>query len=300
MPGTPLVSVLIPTFNQPDLFRRALLSVCSQTYCDIEIVVSDDSTDERVEAVVRDIADQRVAYHRHPEPSGPAANWNNAMTLARGRYVKFLHHDDWFASEAALAALVDEALRSSASFVFCASTGVDAFGRTVVVNRASSAMVAELRSEPRSLIRHGNVIGAPSATMFRRDGRYRFDLGLQWLVDIDFYMSFLSGWRSLSYVDQVLVHTTTGSAHQVTADSARNPRVELPERDILLRRHMPGRRIARWAALSKLAHAYPGLSLQEVVAMNLTRDAKVCVAVGSASAHWRHKVRNYVRPPDDY
>ena len=43
---TPLVSICIPSYNQPRFFEMALQSALAQTYPNIEIIVGDDSTNE--------------------------------------------------------------------------------------------------------------------------------------------------------------------------------------------------------------------------------------------------------------
>lgn len=50
----PLVSVLIPTYNRPEYFELALKSVLAQTYGNIEIIVGDDSNDDRTGKLIMD------------------------------------------------------------------------------------------------------------------------------------------------------------------------------------------------------------------------------------------------------
>ncbi|EJR60846.1 hypothetical protein IIO_03180 [Bacillus cereus VD115] len=49
----PLVSVLIPTYNRPHYFEKALCSVLEQTYPNIEIIIGDDSTNDETEKVLQ-------------------------------------------------------------------------------------------------------------------------------------------------------------------------------------------------------------------------------------------------------
>lgn len=256
MKGTPLVSVLLPTYQQPELLRRALRSVLAQDYPQMDVLVSDDSTDDAVERVVAQEQDTRVRYHRNAGTLGPAQNWNRAMDVARGRYIKFMHHDDWFDTPSSLATLVGAATSSGSDFVFAASSATRLDGSRKNVNRATAADVSSLEADPSLLLRRGNLVGAPSATLFASDERVRFDPRLQWLVDIDFYITYVRLHPRVEYVDQVLVHTTTDGAHQVTTISERRAEVELYEWDAVYRKQCPSEHWARLRTLIDLSMTY--------------------------------------------
>ncbi len=51
----PLVTVIIPTFNRPEFFEMALCSAIAQTYKNIEIVISDNSTNDETENILPNI-----------------------------------------------------------------------------------------------------------------------------------------------------------------------------------------------------------------------------------------------------
>lgn len=88
----PLVSIGIPAYARPRELHRAIVSVLDQDVRDVEVVVGDDSGD--LEAVVREIADERVVYVRNSPRLGMARNWNAVLDRARGRYLGLLMDDD--------------------------------------------------------------------------------------------------------------------------------------------------------------------------------------------------------------
>ena len=53
----PLVTIIIPTFNRPKFFREALESALNQTYRNIEIFISDNSTDDDTEILIQSYSD---------------------------------------------------------------------------------------------------------------------------------------------------------------------------------------------------------------------------------------------------
>ncbi|MCC7181522.1 MAG: glycosyltransferase [Acidobacteria bacterium] len=91
---TPLVSVVIPTFNRADLVGQAIDSVLGQTLDDFEVVVVDDGSTDGTEEKIREYGD-RVRFVRTPH-RGIAHARNIGTSHARGRYLTFLDSDDLF------------------------------------------------------------------------------------------------------------------------------------------------------------------------------------------------------------
>ncbi|PMB10264.1 glycosyl transferase, partial [Fischerella thermalis CCMEE 5328] len=62
---TPLVSIITPTYNRPDYLKQALKSAISQTYQNIEIIVSDNCSPENPQAIVESFNDPRIRFSRN-------------------------------------------------------------------------------------------------------------------------------------------------------------------------------------------------------------------------------------------
>lgn len=293
----PLVSVCIPAYNQPASLMTALRSVLRQTYEHFEVLIADDSTSDEVERALGGVCDDRVLYHRNTRRLGPAGNWNSLIDMSRGSLIKYMHHDDWFTTPSALERLVQELVTSSAGFAFCASTAVEPDGLVRSVNRPSAALVAALHSDASRLWSLGNFIGAPSATLFRRDTAITFDSRLQWLVDMDFYVSYLRKHPGVAYVDDVLVATRIGSSEQLTASSRAIPEVELPEWELVLRKHRPEFRVERWLKILRVSAQYPSLHWHELRDLPLSADTAALAALGGMAGRRRLALlRRWGRP----
>lgn len=91
---TPKVSVCIPIYNRRNMLRATLWSVLRQTYQDFEVIVSDNASEEDIEAEVVAMKDSRVRYIRQEKNIGGAANFCFLQALPRGDYVLFLCSDD--------------------------------------------------------------------------------------------------------------------------------------------------------------------------------------------------------------
>jgi len=90
----PEVSVIVPTFNAQAHIEETLASILAQRHDDFEVIVIDDaSSDATVEHIQR-VADRRVRLHVNEVNHGLPGSMNVAMSLATGRYVARLDHDD--------------------------------------------------------------------------------------------------------------------------------------------------------------------------------------------------------------
>lgn len=96
----PLVSVVIPTYKRStDLLSRAIASVRSQSYQNIEIIIVDDSTAafpqrDETESYIRSLNDDRIRYYQNDKNCGGCQTRNLGVSYARGEYIAFLDDDD--------------------------------------------------------------------------------------------------------------------------------------------------------------------------------------------------------------
>jgi len=94
------ISICIPTFERPHLIERTLSSFAAVTQkaqktFQIEIVITDNSSDEKTELVVKTFTSSlNIKYHRHQRNIGSTENLAFAIRLATGRYCLYLADDD--------------------------------------------------------------------------------------------------------------------------------------------------------------------------------------------------------------
>lgn len=104
----PLVTVCVPTYNRgPLLIERAVASVLSQTYTNIELMIVGDHCTDNTAELLAEIKDPRLCFYNLPSRSrnylqtvenhwfvGGATPANKAMELARGQWIARLDDDD--------------------------------------------------------------------------------------------------------------------------------------------------------------------------------------------------------------
>ena len=94
-----LISIIIPTFERPNLLVNAVESLLSQSYNNIEIIIVDDNLPssqyrEQTESKFGNHEDKRIKYIKHEQNKGANAARNTGFSYANGEYIAFLDDDD--------------------------------------------------------------------------------------------------------------------------------------------------------------------------------------------------------------
>ena len=194
------VSVLIPTYNGTRDIRAAVDSVLSQQGVDLEVIVVDNhSTDDTIE-LVEAYRDPRISVFRNPTNLGAERNWNRALELATGTYVKLLPQDDLLQprSLAKQVAVLEADADESIALVFGAREIISPTGRVLARRGLKGAVTGRIPATTlvRRCVRRGtNLIGEPGAVLFRRtlaEKVGRFDGQQGYVIDLDYWIRLLA------------------------------------------------------------------------------------------------------------
>lgn len=96
----PLISVVIPVYNIEDYLERCVMSVCNQTYKNLEIILVDDGSTDNSGAICQRLAerDQRIRVFHKPNGGSSSAR-NLGIANAKGEYLGFVDSDDYVSEE---------------------------------------------------------------------------------------------------------------------------------------------------------------------------------------------------------
>jgi glycosyltransferase involved in cell wall biosynthesis len=92
--GRPLVTIAIPTFNRAALLKVCIKSALSQTYENIEVLVSNNASTDDTSEVLQEFDDKRLRILRQETNIGLLPNWNACLAATGGEYVIFVSDDD--------------------------------------------------------------------------------------------------------------------------------------------------------------------------------------------------------------
>lgn len=91
-----ILSIIIPTYNRPDMLKRAVGSVRNQTEGRWEVIVVNDGEDMGISQYLESLQDERIVYTQNLRTKGGNGARNTGIQLAKADYIAFLDDDDEF------------------------------------------------------------------------------------------------------------------------------------------------------------------------------------------------------------
>lgn len=179
--NNPLISVIIPCYNQGHLLQDALDSVFRQSYKNTEIILIDDgSTDDTKTVAQRNTG---VRYF-HQLNQGPSAARNTGLQHFKGECVVFLDADDYLYDDALSINYGYLAKNEQLAFVSGSHDKVYAQSGDIV------PVVKTVSSDHYLNLLKGNYIGMHAAVMYRRwvFDEFKFDPSLRGCEEYDLYL----------------------------------------------------------------------------------------------------------------
>ncbi|NET28955.1 MAG: glycosyltransferase [Okeania sp. SIO1I7] len=243
----PLVSICIPTYNGENFIRAAINSALSQTYSNLEIIISDDNSTDKTLEIAKTLQSEnpqiefRIICHQN---YGLVGNLNFCISQARGKYIKFLFQDDLL-EKSCIEELVKIAEQDSEiGLIFSRrrvilepgaennSTCVAAYHGTQDLYKDWSNLKTiqsgkDLLLDPNLMKYRLNKIGEPTTVLipkavFEKIGL--FDSSLTQVLDIDMWLRIMGNYK-IGFVDKTLsqlrIHPRQQT--QVNLTSGKNP-----------------------------------------------------------------------------
>jgi GT2 family glycosyltransferase len=200
VPVSPTISVCVPMYNNSKTIERCLRSILDQDGVDFELVVVDDNSSDDCAAIAASMLRPGDRLIRNQPNLGLNGNHNKCLELARGRYIQFVHGDDWLLP-GALRTLVPHFEDPAVGMVFAPRRVIN--DKNVPLHRRlgpahiwfpwlrrrnhGPTLVAQMMLQAGG----ANWIGEPTCVMFRR--QLALDIGglrddVYQLVDLDFWL----------------------------------------------------------------------------------------------------------------
>ncbi|KYP15965.1 glycosyltransferase family 2 protein [Flavihumibacter sp. CACIAM 22H1] len=88
------VSVIMPVYNAEKYLTAAIQSVLQQTYSDLELVIVNDGSTDKTDAIIKSFTDKRIKYYNLGKNYGRGYARNFAVSNCSGNYIAVCDADD--------------------------------------------------------------------------------------------------------------------------------------------------------------------------------------------------------------
>lgn len=229
---TPTISVCVPVYNGASYLDQCIESILNQSFQDFELIFVDDcSTDESI-ALIESYRrnDPRVKLYLNEKNLGLVNNWNKCISLAEGKWVKFVFQDDIITPDC-LEKMIAAADKNRA-FVFSRRKikveknipdRVNHWFEThqsVVIQHFRGKRNITPEEFTKAVIQKPtmNIIGEPTAVMIARDAFYEmglFNPELVQLCDFEYWVRIICQKGAVFIDEELATFRVHGSATSV-------------------------------------------------------------------------------------
>lgn len=208
---SPLITAIITTYKRkPEIVKRAIDSIVSQTYENIEIILVNDSPEsgelaEKLEALTRQY-EGKVQYLPMPQNGGACAARNYGLENSHGEFISLLDDDDeWFSEK--IEKMLPAFDADTVGIVYCEVENL--FEQTGETRLRSEDMHTKPLPSGKILDAHfgENLIGSASFPVVRRSALEEvggFNTAMPSLQDLEVWLKILRKYEA-RYVDVPLV-----------------------------------------------------------------------------------------------
>lgn len=203
-PGLPLVTVITTVYNRATVIEKAICSILSQTYPNIEYIIIDAKSHDQTLDVIKKY-DDKVDYFFSEPDGGMYEGMNKGLQLAKGDYIIILNSDDWYI-ESAIESLVNSAIRNNADFVSALAIETDWFGN---ITRKIPELPFRHNVFMRMPLRHETMLISKSA--YEKTGLY--DTSYKIIADLKKTQQlFTKKLKHIQLNDYIMYFRNTGAA----------------------------------------------------------------------------------------
>lgn len=162
---TPLVSIILTTYNRSNYLKKCIESVIAQTFTDWELIIVDDgSTDETFNLIsVYTKSNQKIRCMKHSNRGAPLSR-NSGILASTGKYITFLDSDDKYEPDHLEKRV---AIMKEDDGIDCLHGGLKIMGDPYVIDKNDQSKKIHLKD----CIVNGTFFGKRS--MFYKSGGYK-------------------------------------------------------------------------------------------------------------------------------
>jgi len=215
---SPLISVVIPTYNHADFLEIAIKSVLEQTYQNFEVVIIDNHSKDHTDEVVDSFNDDRISISKINNNGVIGASRNLGVEQTKGSWIAYLDSDDyWYPTR------LNKVARYLECFTATDVISTDEYKINKLTGDQGALVYGPLGgAKYKSLLLYGNRLST-SATIVRKqflvenDIRFNENLEFATVEDYDYWLQLANANASFKFIHsfegEYLLHGANSSGY---------------------------------------------------------------------------------------
>lgn len=206
----PLVSIIIPFYNEEKQLKRALISSVNQTYKSVEIIVVNDGSTDNSLAIAKEFSDNYSNLSLYSQSNlGLSVSRNFGMEKAKGKYISFLDSDDELEPNA-IELLVDNIQKSNSCISVCKFYLKKEDSSIITTSGWKSEDLIISSEEGINKMYKNEIAYTAWAKLYKASiaKKIQFKAGL-WFEDRPFFLNYLLLSNTISFLDKPLLSIYT-------------------------------------------------------------------------------------------
>lgn len=198
---TPLVSIIIATYNRASLIVETINSILIQTYNNIELIVVDDGSTDCTEKIVESFHDNRINYFKTENWGGPARPRNIGIENAKGKYIAFCDDDDlWLPDK------LEKQLKFLSEYnVVGIGSNSELIGDTTLFRKRSVSTLKDVKTLGFKDMINGHNVCLSSLVILNEKTKYSEDRNLLYVEDWDYQIQLTMTGKKIGLMPDILV-----------------------------------------------------------------------------------------------
>lgn len=127
-----LLSIIIPCYNSSEFIDKCLQSVISSSYCNLEIIIIDDFSNDNTVEIVKEFQknDKRISLYVNESNRGPGFCREKGVKNSSGKYITFVDADDTIDSNMYLV-MIERMNKNKFDIIECGYNRIDIHGNVI-------------------------------------------------------------------------------------------------------------------------------------------------------------------------
>jgi glycosyltransferase involved in cell wall biosynthesis len=191
-----LVSICIPVFNCEKYISNCIDSILSQSYQNIELIIVDNCSTDNTQSKILKYNNSKVKFFFNESNFGIEYNWNKAISLSTGEFVKLMPADDVLNVMCIEKQVEVLNQNNDVVLVGCNRDIINSTGGIIFKpsNNYTNIKLGINEVVSYSILSATNPIGEPGGVLLRKSflrDTFNFDNSIPYVIDLSFYFNYL-------------------------------------------------------------------------------------------------------------